>query len=241
MRLVFLVFSVLASAVFYQNCGSHSANLIPQNEANDPNSQNPDPLPKLETIAPYGQVYYSLSGTKGVVVCFHGAGGSATGWTREEKFDFLEDLRKQNYSFVCPTSLDRQNGQWSNTNDATNLDVINVDALLSHLQISNLQPLFITGHSNGGGFTSRFAIYSARKPQIKAVSLSNASGLNPVIASTQYNFPTIFNFSTVMLLLMRPTSSPTLVFLTASHLRCQQFSMTSPQNMWVETPTVMSL
>jgi pimeloyl-ACP methyl ester carboxylesterase len=194
MRWLVLISAIIASAIFFQNCGAPPSSLTPLSEIKESDSLETTPI--LATIEPYGKVYYYLGGTKGVVVCFHGAGGSADGWTRSEKLAFLEDLRSHNYSFVCPSSLNQVDGQWANTNAADNADVINVDALLTHLQISPQQSLFVTGHSNGGGFTSRFAAYSERKVQIKAVSLSNAAGLGPILASTSYNIPTIFNFST---------------------------------------------
>ncbi len=182
--------------MLYQNCGAPPSSLTPLSEINDPNSLPPNSSPTIATIEPYGKVYYFLGGTKGVIVCFHGAGGSADGWTKNEKLAFLEDMRKNNYSFVCPTSLNQVDGQWANTNGEDNVDVVNVDALLANLQISPQQPLFLAGHSNGGGFTTRFAAYSERKAQIKAVNLSNASGIVPIVTSTLYNVPTIFNFST---------------------------------------------
>jgi pimeloyl-ACP methyl ester carboxylesterase len=194
MRWLLLIPVIIVSALLFQNCGAPPSSLTPLSEIKEPESL--DITPTLANIEPYGRVYYYLGGAKGVIVCFHGAGGSADGWTKTEKLAFLEDMRKHNYSFVCPTSLNRVDGQWANTNAADNADVINVDALLTNLQISPQQPLFLVGHSNGGGFTSRFAAYSEKKTQIKAVNLSNASGLAPLIASTSYNAPTIFNFST---------------------------------------------
>ena len=196
MRWIVFIPVIIVSGLLFQNCGAPPSSLTPLSEINDPNSIPPQSLPIIATIEPYGRVYYYLGGTKGVIVCFHGAGGSADGWTKTEKLAFLEDMRKHNYSFVCPTSLNRVDGQWANTNAVDNVDVINVDALLTTLQIPPQQPLFLAGHSNGGGFTSRFAAYSERKAQIKAVNLSNASGIGPILASTSYNIPTIFNFST---------------------------------------------
>lgn len=196
MRWIVVLTIMIVSSMFYQNCGAPPSSLTPLSEINDPNSLPPDSSPLAATIEPYGRVYYYLGGTKGVIVCFHGTGGSADGWTKDEKLAFLEDLRKNNYSFVCPSSLNRTDGQWANTNAVDNVDVVNVDALLTNLQISIQQPLFLVGHSNGGGFTSRFAAYSERNAQIKAVNISNAAGIAPILASTSYNIPTLFNFST---------------------------------------------
>ena len=196
MRWIVFIPVMMISAFLFQNCGAPPSSLTPFSEINDPNSIPPQSSPIVATIEPYGRVYYYLGGTKGVIVCFHGTGGSADGWTKDEKLTFLEDMRKHNYSFVCPSSLNRTDGQWANTNAIDNVDIINVDALLKNFQISLQQPLFLVGHSNGGGFTSRFAAYSERKAQIKAVNLSNAAGIAPILAGSLYNIPTAFNFST---------------------------------------------
>jgi dienelactone hydrolase len=188
---------LFSSILFFQNCGAPPSSLTPLSSINDPSSQMPIPLlPVVTTIEPYGQVYYDLGGNKGVILCFHGAGGSAEGWTKSEKLAFLQDLRKQNYSYVCPTRLNRTEAQWAATNSSANLDVTNVDALLTHLQISPQLSLFLVGHSNGGGFTSRYAIYSSRKSQIKAINISNATGLTSILANNLYAVPTLFNYST---------------------------------------------
>ncbi len=200
MRWLLLIPTLIVCAILFQNCGAPSSSLTPTSSINDPindpNSQPPDSVPQVATIDTYGKVYYYLGGSKGVIVCFHGAGGSADGWTKTEKLAYLEDMRKNNYSFVCPSSLNQVDGQWSVTNSTANVDVINVDALLTHFAVPAQQPLFVIGHSNGGGFTSRYAVYSARKAQIKAVQISNAAGLGQILSSNLYNVPTIFNYAT---------------------------------------------
>lgn len=152
-------------------------------------------LPKLEEVAGFGQVYYDLSGRKGLIVCFHGSGGSAKGWTKSEKAEFLEDLKQMGYSFVCPTSVNRSTKKWNAKNNFMNRDVHNVDGLLAHFGISHSTPLFLVGHSNGGGFASRYALLSQRTHQIKAVQYSNSAGLAPAFEQEEYTMKSLFNYA----------------------------------------------
>lgn len=151
--------------------------------------------PVLEPVGSHGEVYRDLGGTKGVVLCFHGAGGSAEGWTKNDKLLLLEHLRSEGYSFVCPTSVDRASKQWDATNAASNPDVENVDALLDELGVAEGTKLFLVGHSNGGGFTSRYSLLSSRRPSVAAIQLSNAAGLQAALSHAAYVFPTLFNYA----------------------------------------------
>ena len=91
MRWIVFIPVMMISAFLFQNCGAPPSSLTPLSEINDPNSIPPQSSPIVATIEPYGRVYYYLGGTKGVIVCFHGTGGSADGWTKDEKLTFLED------------------------------------------------------------------------------------------------------------------------------------------------------
>ena len=121
---------------------------------------------------------------------------SASGWAQGNKLQFLSDLRTENYSYICPTSLDRAAKQWNTGLTAGNVDVTNIDSLLSHFNIRTDMGFMLVGHSNGGGFTSRFAILSSHSSQIQAIQVSNSSGLAQVLSDASYRFPTLFNFST---------------------------------------------
>lgn len=150
---------------------------------------------RLEDIPGLGLTYYNFKNTKGIVLCFHGTGGSAQGWTAGDKLSFLNYLLNQGYGFICPTSLDRTNKQWSNTNSSSNPDVINIDFLIFHLGLPSNVKLFLVGHSNGGGFVSRFSVFSSRKSFISAVQYSNSSGLNAILTDVSYIFPSFFSYA----------------------------------------------
>lgn len=149
----------------------------------------------LGSVGSHGQVYYYLGGGKGVVLCFHGSGGSASGWTSGDKKAFVERLAALDYSFICPTSLDRSAKQWNSTNTSTNADVINVDGILNALAIPVSAPLYLVGHSNGGGFVSRYAVFSARKNSVAAAQYSNSSGIHQILSNSAYRIPSLFNFA----------------------------------------------
>jgi len=137
----------------------------------------------------------SLDGDGPVVLCFHGAGGSSQGWTKGDKGSMVEALEAADFAVVCPSSDDRITGQWSATNDASNVDVVAVDELLDELDVAAGRPLVLLGHSNGGGFTGRYIGFGARAADVAAVQLSNAAGLSPVLSDDAYQPATRFAFA----------------------------------------------
>lgn len=149
----------------------------------------------LEDIGSHGQVYSSVAASGPVLLCFHGSGGGAVGWTRGDRAALVSAMRAAGYSIVCPTSLDRVDAHWSPVNGATNPDVSNVDALLDTLGIAPGRPLFLVGHSNGGGFTTRYALLSSRRGALVAIQNSNAAGLTSALAMDAYTFPTLFAYA----------------------------------------------
>lgn len=156
---------------------------------------SPSPTPMVTVLGTRGEVFYALGGTKGTVLCFHGAGGRGGAWKNGEKRMLLDSLIARGYSVVCPTSVDRTTEQWSPDNTSSNPDVVNVDGVLADLGIPANTKLFVIGHSNGGGFTSRFALASTRRSVIRAIQLSNASGLGPAMKLDAYVYPTLFNYA----------------------------------------------
>lgn len=138
------------------------------------------------------EAYCNLAGEAGTVLCFHGAGGSARGWMNEgtEKNSFVVGLASQGFSIICPTARAR-NGKWSTVESEKNKDVAQVNDLIRSLVARG--PFFCVGHSNGGGFASRFAVYGCR--EIAAVQYSNASGILKILQSPQYFAATIFAYS----------------------------------------------
>lgn len=148
-------------------------------------------------ISTDASVHSDLSGGKGVVLCFHGTGGSAQGWNKEgdDNKAFLDEMAAAGWSYVCPTSVDRTSKQWSPVNTPQNPDILAVDALLDTLGVPIGTPLVLVGHSNGGGMVSRYAIGSVRVGDIVAVQISNAGGMPKVASMPAYTIPTLFNYA----------------------------------------------
>jgi poly(3-hydroxybutyrate) depolymerase len=154
------------------------------------------PTLKLESGGAYGEIYYDVSSlSKGLILCFHGTGGSASGWSSNDKYSFISNLHQSGFAILCTTSLNRTTSQWDATNNSTNLDVVNIDALLNNLNIPSGTKIFLVGHSNGGGFTSRMATWSSRRNNIKAIQISNSPGIQAILVDNSYTFPTMFNFA----------------------------------------------
>ena len=61
--------------------------------------------------------YYAPANYKGVILPFHGAGGSASGWigTSIENESFVRYAVANGYAVVIAESVDRTNKRWSNT------------------------------------------------------------------------------------------------------------------------------
>lgn len=143
-----------------------------------------------------GNYIFNLKNNKGIVLCLHGSGGSAEAWAKlEQKSLYLENLNKEGFGFICPTSLNRKTKQWNNMNNSRNKDILNIEGILDDLKVSRNTPLFIIGHSNGGGMVSRFSALSSRKEKIKAVHYANSSGIKRVLEHTNYQAPSIFTYT----------------------------------------------
>lgn len=158
-------------------------------------------LSRFEDVGGLGQTYYNLAGSKGLVLCFHGNAsdnsiwGGAAAWTSGERKVMVDELSRAGYQFVCPSALNMQTKQWNAKNDAENADVQNVDAILDYIGVSQNTPVFLIGHSNGGGFTSRYVAFSSRSEAIAAVQLSNSSGLGGIMQDSVYQVPTLFAYA----------------------------------------------
>lgn len=164
--------------------------------ATAPVESTPNVSLRLESPGTYGEVYYEISNlSKGLVVCFHGTGGSASGWTSGEKFNFIDRLHSEGYSILCPTSLNRSTKQWDLTDSSANPDLVNIDALLRYFAVPTTTKILVVGHSNGGGFSVRFANNTERKAFVKAVQVSNHPGSSTIFSSSSYSFPTLFNYA----------------------------------------------
>ena len=130
------------------------------------------------------KTYLYLGGRNGLLLCFHGRGGSAQGWTKGDKRKYLSYFQRMGYSFICPSSSSKQ---WQNS------DVKKVNALLNGLGISKNHKIFIVGHSNGGGFASKFAATSRRN--IQAIHFANASGVEQILGNRKWKFPIYYSYA----------------------------------------------
>ncbi len=149
-----------------------------------------------------------LAEIKGIVVCFHGTGGSGQSWFSQFLVDAEEesskDMGKLEASLwtykalksglivVAPTSLDRANKQWqtsTNPNAPTD-DVLNVRAYLEQLKtdlnLPDSLPQFSIGMSNGGGFAPYFAFWE----DFDRVAVHSSPG--GIAQFSIYNIPTIW-------------------------------------------------
>lgn len=144
-----------------------------------------------------GLVYTYLGGKKGMIICFHGSGGSALGWILDyEKMKYLRDMKQKGYSFICPTSRNRRTQQWNPEMIRHNNDVANVENILDALKIGKHVPLILVGHSNGGAMVTRFAVVSRKRGhQVRAAHISNSSGVSQIIQARLYDIPTVFTYS----------------------------------------------
>ncbi len=82
-------------------------------------------------------IFHCLDDSEELILCFHGSGGDAVGWSQkgDDKIDFSTDLAEQSWSFICPSSKDRVSKQWSPTYSELNSDVQNLDTHLEEFGI----------------------------------------------------------------------------------------------------------
>lgn len=144
----------------------------------------------------HGEYLANLNGRKGLLICLHGSGGSARGWIlNPQKKAYLERFQKAGYGILCPTSKNRTTKKWNSKNSGFNEDIKNIESLLSHRGISLAKKIFLVGHSNGGGFVSRFTAFSNRASKVKAVHYANSSGIEPILESRLYQAPSFFGYA----------------------------------------------
>lgn len=123
------------------------------------------------------------------VICFHG-NGAGNQWTNPLKNGgkFVSDMKKQGFKVLVAKSFE---DKWSPVNSSSNPDIKSV---LAQLKAGGFTaPYFLLGHSNGGGFVSRFTVFSGLT--ITAVQYSNASGILQILQSNSYKTPSLFAYS----------------------------------------------
>lgn len=130
---------------------------------------------------------------KGVIVVFHGSGGSSRGAFEGERLDFAEYAVASGYAVVALDSNDRDARQWATAFSPANPDVVNTVALLDRLaaegRLAPGLPRFALGISNGGAFASRISALLGWRAQ----NIVIATGIEPVMAQT--SVPTIWTLA----------------------------------------------
>jgi hypothetical protein len=153
------------------------------------------PIAFTNTVINGSQVYYHIPATyRGIILPFHGAGGSATGWTTSnlENLEFCKYAAANGYALVITESKDRTNKQWDASGLAS-VDIANIDVILNSLQTSGIiaagKPLYGVGMSQGSGFCS---LITAAK-NYKAGALYCLGGIDQVF--NQSTAPIIWNMA----------------------------------------------
>ena len=143
------------------------------------------------------QVFYFVPATyRGIIIPFHGAGGSAVGWTTTkgiDNFEFLRYAAANGYAIVVTESKDRVNKRWETSTGAASIDISNIDAIISSLQTSGIiatgKPFYGVGMSQGSGFLSLISYVK----NYKAAALYCLGGIDQIYDNT--TVPTIWNMA----------------------------------------------
>jgi hypothetical protein len=140
-------------------------------------------------------VYYNIPSTyRGIILLFHGTGGSAVGWTASssENLEFSKYAVANGYGVVITESKDRVNKVWDVAATGS-VDVANIDFILNKLKtdgvIATGKPLYGLGMSQGGGFCSLISVLK----NYNASALYCVPGIDQVFNQT--TVPTIWNLA----------------------------------------------
>lgn len=154
------------------------------------------PITFTNVVINGSQVYYYVPANyRGIVIPFHGAGGSAVGWTTTRGIDNLEFLRyaaANGYAVVITESKDRVNKKWDSSGTSS-VDIANIDIIMSSLQKSGIiatgKPFYGVGMSQGSGFLSLISYVK----NYKAAALYCLGGIDQIYDNT--TVPTIWNMA----------------------------------------------
>jgi len=147
------------------------------------------------TIANKKLFYYFPAKMKGVILAFHGAGGSATGWIGGvENDNFHRYAVAHGYGILVTESNDRTQKRWANSPvSASNADIVSINQILANLKttgkLTGNEKLFAIGHSQGSGFGSVIAYIK----NFTASAQYGVNGNDGVFAVS--TVPTIWNAS----------------------------------------------
>ncbi len=132
---------------------------------------------------------------KALIIFYHGAGGTASGWLDGSKVEtnlFCRSAAEQGFALFAPESIDRTTKKWASTAYATNSDVANVHEMLDSLKLMGIlsptTPIYGVSMSEGGGILSQIAYYD----NYKAEAIYCNDGLGQAINTS--TIPTIFPY-----------------------------------------------
>ena len=147
------------------------------------------------TVINGSQVYYYVpTAYRGVILTFHGTGGSAVNWASQqaENVNFCRYAAANGYALVITESKDRVNKMWD-LSATGNVDVANINVILQSLQSSGViaagKPLYGVGMSNGAAFCSLITYLKG----YKASALYCYGGITKVFPLS--SVPTIWNMA----------------------------------------------
>jgi hypothetical protein len=146
-----------------------------------------------ETINGSRVYYYVPVDYKGIVLAFHGKGGSAISWAggSVDYGNFIRYAVGNNYAVLITESKDRVNREWDNTVRNTNVDVLNIDSILGNLHqrsiLDSSKSKYAIGMSQGAAFASLISFGR----NYKAAALYALKGIDVIMDTTKV--PIIWN------------------------------------------------
>ncbi len=149
------------------------------------------------TVINGSQVYYYIpTNYRGIILPYHGTGGSAVNWAagQAENMAFCKYAAANGYAIVITESKDRVNKKWD-LSQTGNVDIANVDAILKSLQTTGVvavgKPLYGVGMSDGSAFCSVITYLKG----YKAGALFCYGGIQKVFPLS--SVPIIWNMATM--------------------------------------------
>lgn len=115
--------------------------------------------------------------SKKVILYFHGHNGSSSlcdSKRENQQTQFLANMYKEGFGWICADSSDRVEKWWSVVNSSSNPDVVNLEQILAKEGYDATAQIYMIGHSNGGGFVSQMNTYTKLK-NIRAVAFAHSA------------------------------------------------------------------
>jgi hypothetical protein len=117
------------------------------------------------------------TGSKKVILYFHGHNGSSSlcdSGRKNQQTQFLANMYKKGFGWICADSSDRVEKWWSVVNSSSNPDVVNLEQILEKEGYDSTAQIYLIGHSNGGGFVSQMNTYT-KLTNIRAVAFAHSA------------------------------------------------------------------